>query len=190
MPRSSPVDGFRIAYDRESSGPPVVLLHGGPGGRADYREVTPLLSGSAEVVVPDLRGFRESDEHPEHPARAYSAEAQARSVVGLIDELGLQSPVIAGAGRVHRIDRLVPRRFGNGRHEPRRDLTGTGRPNRRPATKLDPLFPQSWSDRLGDFFSDATLEALPSVGHFYPLEAPQEFASAIRDALNTGQTRN
>lgn len=228
--RSSPVDGFRIAYDREGAGRPVVLLDGWPGDRADYREVTPLLSGSAGVVVPDLRGLGESDKHAEHPARAYSAEAQARSVLGLIDELGLQAPVIAGydvgsrvaqtiartspdlvraivvsppppgvgdrvlsadaqrefwyqafhqpdlaeeiidgnraavraylrhfwshwsgpafhqadadldrprgrlrgTGRIRRIDRLVPRRLGDGRHEPRRDPARAGRPNRRP----------------------------------------------------------
>ncbi len=56
--------------------------------------------------------------------------------------------------------------------------------------ELDPLFPQSWGDRLGDFFSAATLQALPGVGHFSPLEGPQEFASAIRDALSTGQARD
>jgi pimeloyl-ACP methyl ester carboxylesterase len=292
MLRSSPVDGFRLAYERRGSGPPVVLLHGWPGDRADYREVTPLLSGAADVVVPDLRGFGESDKHPEHPARAYSAEAQARSVAGLIDELGLQVPVIAGydvGSRVaqtvartspervraivvspplpgagdrvlsadaqrefwyqafHRLElageiidgnpsvvRAYLRHFwshwsGPAFHQTEADLdrlvhvyeapgaftasigwyrAGSGTvatslaesapgPDDRiavPVTilwpELDPLFPQAWGDRLGEFFSDVTLQALPGVGHFSPLEAPQEFASAIGDALSTGQARN
>jgi pimeloyl-ACP methyl ester carboxylesterase len=49
-----------------------------------------------DVVVPDLRGFGESDKHRADPAGSYSAAAQARSVVGLIEELGLDHPVIGG----------------------------------------------------------------------------------------------
>ena len=53
MLRSRPVDGFELAYEREGAGPAVVLLHGWPGDHADYRAVMPLLSNSADVVVPD-----------------------------------------------------------------------------------------------------------------------------------------
>jgi pimeloyl-ACP methyl ester carboxylesterase len=63
MTFSSPVDGFRLAYDRVGSGLPVVLLHGWPGDRTDYRDLVPLLAGSAQVIVPDLRGFGRSDKH-------------------------------------------------------------------------------------------------------------------------------
>ena len=76
--------------------PAVLLLHGWPGDRADFREVTPLLAGAAEVITPDLRGFGESDKHQADPAAQYSAAAQARSVAVLIEELGLVGPVIAG----------------------------------------------------------------------------------------------
>ena len=96
MRQSTPVDGFRLAYDRAGHGPAVVLLHGWPGDRTDYREVAPLVAAAAEVITPDLRGFGESDKHQADPAARYSAAAQARSVAGLIDELGLAQPVIAG----------------------------------------------------------------------------------------------
>jgi pimeloyl-ACP methyl ester carboxylesterase len=101
------VDGFRLAYDRVGRGAAVVLLHGWPGDRTDYRAVVPLLASSADVVVPDLRGFGESDKHPSDPAAQYSADAQARSVVGLIEELGLERPVIAGYDIGSRIAQIV-----------------------------------------------------------------------------------
>jgi pimeloyl-ACP methyl ester carboxylesterase len=96
MGRSAPVDGFALAYDRSGAGDPVVLLHGWPGDRTDYQDLAPLLEGDAEVVALDLRGFGASDRHPAPPAEAYSAAAQARGVLGLVDELGLANPVLAG----------------------------------------------------------------------------------------------
>jgi pimeloyl-ACP methyl ester carboxylesterase len=81
------VDGFELAYDRWGSGPPAVLLHGWPGSRRDYREVLARLGGDVDAVVPDLRGFGESDRH-ETGLDAYAAPGQAASVVGLIEDLG------------------------------------------------------------------------------------------------------
>lgn len=89
------VDGFELAYDQAGSGPAVVLLHGWPGDRTDYREVVPRLGG-CRVVVPDLRGFGESDSHPADPTAQYDARANARSVAALITELGLRRPVVFG----------------------------------------------------------------------------------------------
>jgi pimeloyl-ACP methyl ester carboxylesterase len=109
MERSRAVDGFSLAYERAGSGPPVVLLHGWPGDRTDYEAVVPLLAPEFEVVVPDLRGFGASDKHAQPPAEAYSAVAQARSVVGLIDELGLGRPLIAGYDIGSRIAQAIAR---------------------------------------------------------------------------------
>ena len=89
------VDGFELAYDRIGAGPAVVLLHGWPGDRTDYRELVPRLDG-CEVVVPDLRGFGASDKHVADPATHYNGPAQARSVADLITGLGLQRPVVVG----------------------------------------------------------------------------------------------
>jgi pimeloyl-ACP methyl ester carboxylesterase len=89
------VDGFELAYDRVGSGPAVVLLHGWPGDRTDYRDLVPLLPG-CEVVAPDLRGFGHSDKHVADPAKQYGSAAQARSVAALITSLGLSRPVVVG----------------------------------------------------------------------------------------------
>jgi pimeloyl-ACP methyl ester carboxylesterase len=109
MPRSAPVDGYALAYDRHGAGDPVVLLHGWPGDRTDFEAVVPLLAGRAEVVVPDLRGFGASDRHPAAPADAYSAAAQARSVLGLLDELGLGPALLAGYDIGSRIAQTLAR---------------------------------------------------------------------------------
>jgi pimeloyl-ACP methyl ester carboxylesterase len=103
-------DGLRLAYDRTGRGPDapaVLLLHGWPGDRTDYRLVAPLLSGAADVVVPDLRGFGESDTHAADGQ--YTAAAQARGIAGLIAELGLRRPVIAGYDIGSRIAQAIAR---------------------------------------------------------------------------------
>ena len=285
MARSARIDGFSLAYDRAGAGPPVVLLHGWPGDRTDYADVVPLLTGAAEVIVPDLRGFGESDKLPEPPAEAYSAAAQARSVVGLIDELGLAAPLIAGYDIGSRIAQAIARTHsdkvralvlspplpGAGKRVLSPDAmrefwyqsfhrltlieelldgdpvavraylahfwshwsgpgfaptderldhhaahygepgamaasiawyrAGSGmvasslaeeepaREDRIAAPTLvlwqehDPLFSRAWADRFDAFFGDAELVWLDGVGHFTPVEAPEQFAAAILDRL-------
>jgi pimeloyl-ACP methyl ester carboxylesterase len=99
MPISSPVDGFRLAYDDHPGGAgdsaPVVLLHGWPGDRNDHRELVARLSGRCRLVVPDLRGFGDSKGPAGGPAD-FAAEAQARSVLALVEELQIESAVLAG----------------------------------------------------------------------------------------------
>src|ERR1700761_492548 len=108
MQTSLPCDGFRLAYERHGAdGQPVVLLHGWPGDHTDFRHVVPLLA-ECDVVVPDLRGFGRSDKHRVDSSE-YGAAAQARSVVALIDELALQSPILAGYDVGSRIARPAPK---------------------------------------------------------------------------------
>ena len=109
MRSETAIDGFRLAYDRTGTGPPVLLLHGWPGDRTDYREVVPLVAPGADVIVPDLRGFGESDKHPADPAAQYSAAAQARSLIGLIGELALGPVVLAGYDVGSRIAQAIAR---------------------------------------------------------------------------------
>ncbi|BBY83324.1 alpha/beta hydrolase [Mycolicibacterium pulveris] len=109
--RSAPVDGFRLAFDRYGTpgAPPVVLLHGWPGNRHDYRHVVPLLADAADVIVPDLRGFGGSDKHAVAVRHFYSATAQASSVIGLIRELELPPVVLAGYDVGSRVAQSVAR---------------------------------------------------------------------------------
>ena len=56
--RSAPVDGFRLAFDRFGTrgAPPVVLLHGWPGNRHDYRNVVPMDWAAAVRTHPGYVG--------------------------------------------------------------------------------------------------------------------------------------
>jgi len=109
MRQETAIDGFRLAYERTGAGPAVLLLHGWPGDRTDYREVAPLVAAGADVIVPDLRGFGESDKHLADPASQYNAVAQARSVIGLMAELELDRAVIAGYDIGSRIAQAIAR---------------------------------------------------------------------------------
>ena len=58
MRQDRAVDGFRLAYERTGPGPgapAVLLLHGWPGDRTDYREVVPLVSAAAALASDQLR---------------------------------------------------------------------------------------------------------------------------------------
>lgn len=109
MARSHPVDGFSLEYDETGDGPAVVLLHGWPGDRRDYRDVVPRLAAAARVIAPDLRGFGDSDKHAAPPADAYSVAAQARSVTGLLDELGVATALLGGYDIGSRIAQEIAR---------------------------------------------------------------------------------
>jgi pimeloyl-ACP methyl ester carboxylesterase len=93
------VDDFRLAYDDHPGDDggvhgTVVLLHGWPGDRQDYRAVLPLLAGH-RVLVPDLRGFGDTTNPAEADATAYGVDGQAAEVVALIEaEVG--GPVVLG----------------------------------------------------------------------------------------------
>jgi pimeloyl-ACP methyl ester carboxylesterase len=263
----------------------VVLLHGWPGGRADYRLVEPLLADASDVVVPDLRGFGDSDTHAVDPDEGYSGDAQARSVTGLLDELGLGPVVLAGYDIGSRIAQVIARQspervralvltppmpgagqrlldpavltefwyqnfhrlglserlldgdrdavrsylehfwthwsgpsytpaaaeldrladsyarpgaftssIGWYRQGPGILVRGLAEQAPAPEDRLpvptlvlwpahDPLFPAAWADRLDEFFADVTVTPVPDSGHFVPLEAPDAFATAIREVL-------
>jgi pimeloyl-ACP methyl ester carboxylesterase len=107
---SNAVDGFSLAYDRIGAGPAVVLLHGWPGDRTDYRVLAPMLvERGFEVVVPDLRGFGGSTGESTDRS-AYGVDGQGRSVIGLIEELGLERPVLAGYDIGSRIAQGIARK--------------------------------------------------------------------------------
>jgi pimeloyl-ACP methyl ester carboxylesterase len=110
-----PVGRQRISTLTMGSGPDVLLLHGLGGTRASLFETAGALSGRYRVHAPDLPGFGSSSK----PALgAYNSRWFAEIMLGLMDELGIESAHVVGnsmGGRValemgllapHRVDSL------------------------------------------------------------------------------------
>jgi len=93
---SSPTDGYRLAYRKNGSGRPVVMVHGSPGDGHEYDKLAHIVSSRAMTVVPDLRGFGQSDKHPENGSNAYSRDGQVKAVAALLDELEIQDAILVG----------------------------------------------------------------------------------------------
>ena len=74
----------------------MILLHGWPGDRRDYDALVRLLVNEADVIVPDLRGFGESDKYQADAEEIYSGRGQANGVIALLEELAIKGAVIGG----------------------------------------------------------------------------------------------
>ena len=82
-------NGIRIHYVRQGAGAPLVLLHGWPEFWLTWRKNIGPLSENFDVIVPDLRGFGETDK-PDLPAwQGYSLEMLVEDLRGLLDGLGI-----------------------------------------------------------------------------------------------------
>ena len=96
--RASP-RGFPQAYWHEGAGGsgPVVLVHGWPESKRIFAKVVaPLVEAGFEVIVPDLRGFGDSDVGPDGDPYG-DVPTHARDVHALVhDHLGHESAVLVG----------------------------------------------------------------------------------------------
>lgn len=110
-------EGVQIHYVRQGKGMPVVLLHGWPGFWYDWRHVIPTLASVADVIAPDFRGFGDSDKPDIPPQDGYSPDVLARDIISLLDQLKLDSVIIAahdiGATIAQTLARLIPHRINS-----------------------------------------------------------------------------
>ncbi len=93
--RASP-RGFAQAYVREGAGGmPLVLVHGWPESkRIFWKVIAPLAAAGFEVIVPDLRGFGDSQVGPDglHDVASHSLDLHAL----VHDHLGHERVVLVG----------------------------------------------------------------------------------------------
>jgi N-formylmaleamate deformylase len=86
-------NGIDIHYLRTGGAKPsLVLLHGLTGSGDCWRPLARALESEFDVVMPDARGHGKSSA----PLNGYRYEDHARDVIGLIQGLGLNGPVLLG----------------------------------------------------------------------------------------------
>jgi haloacetate dehalogenase len=89
---------------RGGAGPPLLLLHGYPQTGAMWHRIAGSLARHRTVVVPDLRGYGESDKPPSAPDHApYSKRAMARDALALMRALGFERFAVIGHDRGGRV---------------------------------------------------------------------------------------
>ena len=86
------------------NGPPLLLLHGYPQTHLMWHKVAPALAKDFTVVVPDLRGYGESDKPKTTDDHApYSKRAMAQDQVEVMAALGFKEFFLAGHDRGGRV---------------------------------------------------------------------------------------
>lgn len=93
-----------VAYTDAGTGMPVVLLHGCPFSSFVWRGVIERLSPRFRCIAPDLLGLGDT----ETPSDAdWTLPAQVRTVLGLLDELGLDQVAVVGHDQGGAIAQLI-----------------------------------------------------------------------------------
>ena len=90
------VPGVKLHYVREGSGPPLVLLHGWPGFWWEWHKVIGPLAEGYDVIVPDLRGYGDSEKPDPSDSSLYSLEHSIDDIDALLDALGIDTAYVVG----------------------------------------------------------------------------------------------
>ncbi|WP_040830303.1 alpha/beta fold hydrolase [Nocardia jiangxiensis] len=91
--------GIRLNVAVGGQGHPVVLLHGFPQTHLMWRHVARALAERYLVVVPDLRGYGDSDKPEETSADTYSKRTMAHDIVAVVREIGYERLSLVGHDR-------------------------------------------------------------------------------------------
>lgn len=117
--RCIPCGDITLSVQEAGMGAPLILLHGFPQNGMCWAQVAPAFAAGFRVIVPDLRGYGQSDapaDDTEH--RTYSKRRMAADIVALMDRLDLPRAHVLGHDRgarvayrlaldhPHRLDRL------------------------------------------------------------------------------------
>ncbi|MEW6735038.1 MAG: alpha/beta hydrolase [Acidobacteriota bacterium] len=86
------IHGIKIVYEDIGEGNPLVFIHGHPFNRSMWREQISTFSQRYRVIVPDLRGYGES----EVVAEKTMLEDFAQDIAAILDSLKVSKIILAG----------------------------------------------------------------------------------------------
>jgi len=93
-----------LSVHRGGEGRPLVLLHGYPQNHMCWAGIAPVLAKEFQVLVPDLRGYGDSDAPADDAGHTvYSKRRMAQDIVALADRLELDRFAILGHDRGARV---------------------------------------------------------------------------------------
>ena len=85
---------MNVALSGPEDAPPVILVHGFPESHRTWREIADRLGGELRLVMPDLRGFGDSD-RPQDVAD-YATDILIADIFALADALGIDRFALVG----------------------------------------------------------------------------------------------
>ena len=83
-----------VAEAGRAAAPPVILLHGFPESHRTWAKLAPRLADRFRLVMPDLRGFGQSD-GPQH-VEAYATDTLIADLFALADALEIERFALVG----------------------------------------------------------------------------------------------
>jgi pimeloyl-ACP methyl ester carboxylesterase len=86
------VNNIQLNYEEHGQGTPVLLIHAFPLNSAMWQQQIKVLAAEYRLIVPDLRGFGESDV----PEGTYTMDTFADDLAALLDHLNIDKAVLAG----------------------------------------------------------------------------------------------
>ena len=108
------IDGFtqsyaqcgdvRLSVHRAGHGTPLILLHGYPQNHHCWESIAPTLAEHFDVIIPDLRGYGDSDapaDDADHTT--YSKRQMAADIAALMDALQIKQAHVLGHDRGGRV---------------------------------------------------------------------------------------
>jgi pimeloyl-ACP methyl ester carboxylesterase len=79
-----------LAYDRQGTGPPLLLLHGTNSSRSIWNPLLPQLTAERDVIAVDLPAHGESE------PTSFTPPEWAKEVAALLDDLGIDRVAVVG----------------------------------------------------------------------------------------------